>query len=1685
MNTFASRIVWATACLVVTIQPAISTAEETLDQSTGTTSWEAQGIGGWKYLAQSFVPGANMGRLLRVELWLERSGTPPSTLHFYLRSDASSTNIVRIDIDPSTITTVDQGQWHSLDMPAETRIDPGSKYWLVLHAADWKMGQDYDVSWFFAQNDYADGAGYITGNPNASWPPTGNWVDADVGDLGFRTYSEAGWSDVITETTVSETSDPITPPDSTTVNVSVKAGNENVTCGMVTLSVSPKEGIFGGGGSGPIVFDLADGQPSVTWTPPNVTTDTVYTFTASYAGCEDSGARKHYKLDSGHDSLTVNHVHRPSVTSVTAGTNDCSGNTHCQDNDIGIFIGGLDGWVEVNNTFNVSVSDEDGAANIEKVQLYIDGVLKLTDEVAPYQFVYDMSTLPIDDAELIIKVTDKQGLSSQTAPRTILTIAPPPWLFKGGGADRYMLNPTVTWNSATRTYRFTGEIPNNPELHKSQAVDIPYLGNGLNNEFQSDLEVVETFTTPGRWTYSVKGVLSATVLDAVLDRQEYPAKVTTESVIPPYARGVHLVSWSKPFELFDETHSVYDGVLATFWVGPVLFEVKLSVDFGFNATITVSGNLGPALTPDGITIAPTLSPYIDIDICLDMLHGFAKAGAKVSPTFSYTLPLIYSISHNPRLDWGEHCLEFVVKLKFYLDLLWGMGHFETAEQSYGHTDWPPGCSNSRFMIPSMVALGQRMGGEQSSPLKLFQSPSIAFDANGNGLALWVHDNDPTVREDPEIYFAVYRAGAWGAPQRLTVDQWWQTDPKVAFVGNGRAVVVWTQNTLTEQQGIAAGTIKQVLEAQDIYSSVWNGVAWSPPLPLTNDLGPVKPGDGRASLAGDLAGGRAIATWVRDSNGDPSSRNDQDIYYSVYQSIPAPNGSWSLPVRLGQVNAAMDAEPNVAFASNGSATCAWVRDGDSDPWTNGDRGVMVAQWTAAGGWSIPAALPASPGFMPPVGALWPSVTHDAGSNPVILFTIRPPDPSGGSAGEGFKDRLWWARLIGGQWTVRPSGGTGEGLIPARWPVAKLRPDNFVQVVYRTDTCTGLAGFDGDLGSMTVDVRNSYGEDSPGRVPSNDDVLDWQIDMAIDNAGNVQILWVRRGSDHPGATFGDGYDDLKLIVFPTVPNLALRPGSVSLDDFYPPGGATVTATATIENLNARLVAVPFQVNFYLDAVSPGNLLGTQVVNSMGPNAAATVALGFPAPAGSHTVLAVADAVGTVAESDETDNTGSTTLWPRTPPARLDAYADPSTGGIGLTWSASAMPQVGGYKICRSLTSGSGFALLGQTAGDVLTFSDTTVAPAKDYYYQVTTLDPWLVESDPSNEATANVGPDTDSDGRPDLADTDDDDDGMPDAWEEVYLLAPLDPADAGQDPDGDTFSNLEEFSDGTDPQNPASHRDASSPTTPVVVDDGTYNPDPSSLHATWSAGDPETGVGEYQYAVGTSVGGTEVLGWASAGTATEATACDLPLVDGCAYYFCVKARNGAGLWSDVGSSDGISQDASRPESPLVNDGPGADIDCQRSTNSFAGNWSGGDAESGIAHYWYAVGTGPRRQDVVAWTDAGTNTSASLGGLSLTDGAVCYLSVRAENGAGLSSIVSVSDGVLVQALRNPADLTDDCHVDQSDLDCFTACALGPAITQSAPTCAAADLDGDGDVDSDDFAVVQRCWSGPDLAPAPHCAD
>lgn len=68
---------------------------------------------------------------------------------------------------------------------------------------------------------------------------------------------------------------------------------------------------------------------------------------------------------------------------------------------------------------------------------------------------------------------------------------------------------------------------------------------------------------------------------------------------------------------------------------------------------------------------------------------------------------------------------------------------------------------------------------------------------------------------------------------------------------------------------------------------------------------------------------------------------------------------------------------------------------------------------------------------------------------------------------------------------------------------------------------------------------------------------------------------------------------------------------------------------------------------------------------------------------------------------------------------------------------------------------------------------------------------------------------------------------------------------------------------------------------------------------------------------------------------------------------------------------------------------------------------------------------------------------------------------------------------------DLDGDGDIDMDDFGYLQACFSGSGVAQTDPACSDALLDDDNDVDAEDLLIFRKCMSGPDIPAAPDCAD
>ena len=102
-------------------------------------------------------------------------------------------------------------------------------------------------------------------------------------------------------------------------------------------------------------------------------------------------------------------------------------------------------------------------------------------------------------------------------------------------------------------------------------------------------------------------------------------------------------------------------------------------------------------------------------------------------------------------------------------------------------------------------------------------------------------------------------------------------------------------------------------------------------------------------------------------------------------------------------------------------------------------------------------------------------------------------------------------------------------------------------------------------------------------------------------------------------------------------------------------------------------------------------------------------------------------------------------------------------------------------------------------------------------------------------------------------------------------------------------------------------------------------------------------------------------------------------------------------------------------------------------------------------------------------------------LQPGVTCYYALFAydtsRNYAGAARIAATPP--------LPQDLDRDGDVDLDDFGLLQRCLSGRAIPQPDPACAGRDYSPDGAVDINDLRIFFRCLSGPNVPPTPSCAE
>lgn len=181
--------------------------------------------------------------------------------------------------------------------------------------------------------------------------------------------------------------------------------------------------------------------------------------------------------------------------------------------------------------------------------------------------------------------------------------------------------------------------------------------------------------------------------------------------------------------------------------------------------------------------------------------------------------------------------------------------------------------------------------------------------------------------------------------------------------------------------------------------------------------------------------------------------------------------------------------------------------------------------------------------------------------------------------------------------------------------------------------------------------------------------------------------------------------------------------------------------------------------------------------------------------------------------------------------------------------------------------------------------------------------------------------------------------------------------------------------------------------------------------WETMDPESRISKSKVSVCSAINANNcLLRDMDVGNRTIICIADLEFKEGVKYVTKIRSTNIVGGVSEL-SSDGFVVDSTPPIMGEVThvENPPLEESSQFTNSEISVEWSGFlDKESGVKKYHLCVGTQPGECNVMNFTDVGNSTSYSSRHLQLVQGEMYFVSIKAENRAGLNSDVKSSSGV-----------------------------------------------------------------------------
>ena len=490
-------------------------------------------------------------------------------------------------------------------------------------------------------------------------------------------------------------------------------------------------------------------------------------------------------------------------------------------------------------------------------------------------------------------------------------------------------------------------------------------------------------------------------------------------------------------------------------------------------------------------------------------------------------------------------------------------------------------------------------------------PSLAVRADGHRTLLYIHDDpDKPLGQGEELYVTQWNGVSWSNPISLTNDLQMDFSPQVVYDGNGNAVAVW-ERTYTDV--ITSGLTVTFARQIDIGAATWfsNTGSWSGVTMLTND-------NGLLDFAPRLRAGydgSVLALWETNDGEDIMGSADHPITYT-YATW---NGTaWSTPApALTALTSTLDMD--VAVHSASKAALVYTVDTDGLLTTTADTELFYSSYDGST-WSAPIRLTNDT-----ITDTSPALVYDADGTLKIVWR----------RGDALV-MLDGSLDVDDAQVVRPDS-TAAGFLD--FALARS-PQGHLALVWQ------------EAHDDLVDLAYSVYDVSAGRWGATqhlmeDDDLEVAFAPTFAADGTLYLSYLKTETEYVTETVPisptlsvtvtnipqPGQSDLYLLSHTIGRDLTMR--DLTITPTYPAAGEAVTLTAQVGNVG-DLEAGPVVVRF-----SDGGTTIAQVTVAptltAGTWTTATVSWTAPDPIiGPHTLQATVDPAGSIAETDETNNT-----------------------------------------------------------------------------------------------------------------------------------------------------------------------------------------------------------------------------------------------------------------------------------------------------------------------------------------------------------------------------------------------------------------------------------------------------------------